>query len=157
MSAPLAVVAGAFVVVAFLAVAFVVGMRRRSLLVHRPIFWISRRWLNPKQMRTAGHPGAYAGIIRHVGRRTGRAYETPVGVMATEDGLLIALPYGRRPSWLQNVLTAGSATIVHEGVTYPVTGPRIVPMAQVLQHFAASDRLAMRILRTDECLRLSSR
>jgi hypothetical protein len=29
-------------------------------------------------MRTEGRPGAYAGIIRTVGRRSGRPYATPV-------------------------------------------------------------------------------
>ncbi len=29
------------------------------------------RLMNPRQMRTAGQPGAYAAVVRHVGRRTG--------------------------------------------------------------------------------------
>jgi len=37
-------------------------------------------------MKTAGTPGAYAGAITHVGRRSGRVYETPVGPFATDDG-----------------------------------------------------------------------
>jgi deazaflavin-dependent oxidoreductase (nitroreductase family) len=157
MTALLAIAAGAIVVVAVIGVVFVVGMRRRWSLVHAPIFWLSRRWLNPRQLRTAGQPGAYAGIIRHVGRTSGRTYDTPVGVVATGDGLLISLPYGRRPSWLQNVLAAGTATVVHEGVSYEVSVPRIVPVSQMLEHLSAGDRLSMRLLRTDECLQLIAR
>jgi deazaflavin-dependent oxidoreductase (nitroreductase family) len=132
-------------------------MRRRSRLVHAPMFWIQKHRVNPNQLRTAGQPGAYAAIIRHVGRRTGRTYETPVGVVAIGDRYLIGLPYGRRPSWLRNVLANGSATIVHEGSSHDVTDPAIVPMAEVEQHIPAFDRHMGRLLGTDECLRLSAR
>jgi hypothetical protein len=39
---------------------------------------VNRRVFNPRQMRSAGTSGAYAGIVRHVGRSSGRPYETPV-------------------------------------------------------------------------------
>ena len=47
--------------------------------------------MNPAQMRTAGTPGAYAGIIRARGRVSGRMIETPVGIIADGDAFLIAL------------------------------------------------------------------
>jgi deazaflavin-dependent oxidoreductase (nitroreductase family) len=155
---PLLAVAGALalivLLVALCGLAFVVGMRRRWAVLHGLIFWVSRRWLNPIQMRSAGRPSAYAGVIRHVGRRSRRDYETPVGIVPVDGGFVIALPYGRRPDWLRNVLGAGTATVVHEGRTVPVTGPGIIPSADVAELFSASDRRAMRLLRTDECLRL---
>jgi hypothetical protein len=62
----------AAVTIALLAFAavFILGMRKKSPVVLRPLFAISRRWLNPWQLRRAGRPGAYASIIRHRGRRT---------------------------------------------------------------------------------------
>ena len=155
MTTLIGIAAAVVLVVVILAVGFVVGMRRRSPLVHRPMFWIQRRWLNPKQMRTAGQRGAYAGIIRHRGRRTGRAYETPVGVVVSGDDFLILLPYGRRSSWLRNVLASGSAEIEHEGGRYDVKDPAIVPMARFHDHFTQSDRILGRLFGTHECLRLT--
>lgn len=70
------------VVVAALALAFVVGWRAKSRLVLGPIVWFSKKVMNPMQMRTAGTPGAYASIIRHRGRISGARYATPVGVVA---------------------------------------------------------------------------
>jgi deazaflavin-dependent oxidoreductase (nitroreductase family) len=142
------------VTIMVLGIAFVLGMRTRSPLLHKPLFWISRRWLNPRQMRTAGRPGAYAGVIRHVGRRSGRRYETPVGTAMTDEAFLVALPYGRRPDWLRNVLAGGSATVVHEGASYLVARPEVIPMTNVLDCFPSRDRFSMRLFRTDECLRL---
>ena len=63
-------------------------------------------------------------VVHHVGRTTGRAYETPIGAVPTDDGFVIALPYGSNTDWLKNVLASGQATIVHDGTSHAVTGPR---------------------------------
>jgi deazaflavin-dependent oxidoreductase (nitroreductase family) len=137
-----------------LAVAFVVGWRAKSGLVLGPIVWLSKRFMNPLQMRTAGAPGAYASIVRHRGRISGTEYETPVGVVADRDAFLVALPYGSRAQWLRNVLAAGSATLVHEGSTYRVDRPELIPLATVADRFCVSDQRQFRWLRVDDCLRL---
>ncbi len=105
-------------------------------------------------MRTAGTPGAYAGIVRHRGRVSGRAYETPVGIIATEDGFLVTLPYGTQASWLRNVLAAGEAEFVTEGATYQVDQPELVPMRDVASRFSAADQRLTRVLAIDACLRV---
>jgi deazaflavin-dependent oxidoreductase (nitroreductase family) len=137
-----------------LAVAFVVGWRAKSGLVLGPIIWFSKKLMNPMQMRSAGTPGAYASIVRHRGRISGTEYETPVGVVADGDALLVALPYGTRAQWLRNVLAAGSATLVHEGTTYHVDRPELVPMTAVAARFSAGDQGMFRWLRVENCLRL---
>jgi deazaflavin-dependent oxidoreductase (nitroreductase family) len=136
------------------AIAYVVGWRAKSGLVLRPIVWMSKKVMNPMQMRTAGTPGAYASIVRHRGRISGTAYETPVGVVADGDAFLVALPYGTRAQWLRNVLAAGSATLVHEGVTYRLDRPELIPMATVADRFSVSDQRMFRWLRVEGCLRL---
>lgn len=139
---------------AALAITFVVGWRRKSGLVLGPIVWMSKKVMNPMQMRSAGTPGAYASIIRHRGRVSGTAYETPIGVVADGDAFLVALPYGSRAQWLRNVLAAGSATLVHEGATYRVDRPELIPMATVADRFSSSDQGLFRWLHVDDCLRL---
>jgi deazaflavin-dependent oxidoreductase (nitroreductase family) len=137
---------------AMMTIAFLLGMRAKSPLVLRPLIALQRAFINPRQMRSAGHPGAYAGVIRHRGRVSGRPYETPVGVVATAEGFLIALPYGSGTNWLQNVLASGSATVVHEGRTYRVERPEIVPMQVARIHFTAADRRSFRWFGTDQAL-----
>lgn len=146
----LALIAG----IAALAAAFVVGWRVKSPLVLRPIIAMSKRFMNPAQMRTAGTPGAYAGIIRHRGRVSGTAYETPIGIVADGGSFLVALPYGTRAQWLRNVLAAGSAELVHEGRTYRVDAPELLPMASVVDRFTPGDQSSFRVLRVDQALRL---
>ncbi len=137
-----------------IALAFIVGWRAKSPLVLKPFIRLQRSIINPRQMRSAGSHGAYAAVIRHRGRISGRPYETPVDALAVDGGFVIALVYGSRTNWLQNVLAAGSATIVHEGTTYMVDQPELVPMELVQSHFPASDRRFFRWLATDQALRI---
>ncbi len=102
------------------------GMRSKSPPVLNAVRRFNRSVSNPRQMATAGSPGAYASVIRHVGRTSGREYETPIGAIATEDGFVVALPYGANADWLKNLLASGSASIVNEGSTYRVDQPEVV-------------------------------
>jgi deazaflavin-dependent oxidoreductase (nitroreductase family) len=151
----LATVAGALLAgLVALALVYVVGMRAKSPLVQDPLIRLQRAVINPRQMRSAGTPGAYASVIRHRGRTSGRSYETPVGVVVADGGFLIALPYGSRTNWLQNVLASGSATIVHEGHTYPVDQPELVPMQEVVSRFTTGDQRSFRWFAVDQALRV---
>jgi hypothetical protein len=61
------------------AIAFMLGMRARSRPLLDAVRRFNRAVANPRQMRSAGTPGAYASVIRHTGRTSGRPYATPVG------------------------------------------------------------------------------
>jgi deazaflavin-dependent oxidoreductase (nitroreductase family) len=155
MLTQLATIAGALLVgLVVIALALLLGMRAKSPLVLKPLIRFQRAIVNPRQMRSAGTPGAYASVIRHRGRVSGRPYETPVGVVVDDDGFVIALPYGSRTNWLQNVLASGSATIVHEGQAYPVDRPEIIAMAAVEARFTAGDRRSFRRYAVDQALRV---
>ncbi len=143
-----------FLGVVVIALVFVLGWRAKSPLVLNPLIRLQRAIINPKQMRSAGTHGAYASVIRHRGRTSGQPYETPVGVVATDDGFLIALMYGSRTNWLQNVLASGSATIVHEGHTYEVDQPALIPMQAVAARFTSSNQQGFRVLHVDQALRV---
>ncbi len=113
---------------------FTLAMRAKFRPVQDAVRRMNRAVVNPRQMETAGRPGAYASVVRHRGRTTGTPYETPVQALPTGDGFVIPLPYGTASDWLKNVLAAGSATIVHEGGTYRVDRPEIVSGAVAERH-----------------------
>lgn len=157
MLSRIAIVVGAvLLVVAVVALTFVIGMRRKSRPVLDAVRRMNRALLNPRQMKSAGTPGAYASIVRHTGRRSGRPYETPVVATPIEGGFVIALPYGRRSDWLRNVLAAGSATIVHEGGEYRVGGPELLAMETAEEWFPEKDRRGHRMFGVDTALRVRS-
>ncbi|MFP3914403.1 MAG: nitroreductase family deazaflavin-dependent oxidoreductase [Actinomycetota bacterium] len=134
----------------FLLVAMRTGNDRALGVIRR----FNRRFMNRRAMKTAGTPGAYASIIRHVGRKSGKPYETPVGVVEAEDGFLITLPYGRNADWLKNVEAAGSAALVHEGRTIPVSSPRVIPARELGRSASRWERFVEGLYRVDLYLHL---
>lgn len=135
-------------------VLFLVSMRMKFRPAQDAVRRINRVTLNPRSMKTAGRPGAYAAVIRHVGRTSGTPYETPVGAVETEDGFIIALPYGTSPDWLKNVLAEGAAIIVNEGSTSRVDHPELVSAAVGNSHYPANDQRTHRLFGIDEFLLL---
>jgi deazaflavin-dependent oxidoreductase (nitroreductase family) len=135
-------------------VVFLRGMRAKSPFVLKAVRTFNGRFANPRQMKTAGKPGAYAGVIRHTGRRSGAVYETPVGPFVTDSGFVIALPYGTTADWVKNVLAAGSATLVTEGRTHQVDQPEIVPLSEVMDAVPDKERWNLRLFGVDQAMRV---
>jgi deazaflavin-dependent oxidoreductase (nitroreductase family) len=65
------------------------------------------------------------GIITHIGRKSGKAYRTPVNVFRAPNGFLIALTYGTQSEWVKNVLAAGECQLKTRGRRYQLTAPTI--------------------------------
>jgi deazaflavin-dependent oxidoreductase (nitroreductase family) len=65
------------------------------------------------------------GVVLHVGRRSGRAYRTPVNVFRTPRGYLLALTYGSGAEWVRNVLAARGCDLVTRGRTERLVSPRL--------------------------------
>lgn len=95
--------------------------------------------------------------VRHVGRRTGRHYATPVGAFRTPDGFAVALTYGSGADWVRNVLADGGATLRHVRGTTVVTAPRVLEGADALALVPAVVRPFLRLIRADEVLQLTAR
>ena len=113
--------------------------------------------LNPAMMRVAGHRFFYAAVIRHVGRRSGTAYATPVVADRVENGFVIPLLYGTRTDWLRNVRAAGHATLQARGETYPVTTPEIIDAATAFPQVPAAHARVWRRLRIEHYLKMTIR
>jgi deazaflavin-dependent oxidoreductase (nitroreductase family) len=133
---------------------FLGGMRAKWPPVIDAVRRLNRNVLNPRQMATAGQPGAFAQILRHTGRTSGKTYETPLGIEPTDDGFVIALVYGNDSQWLRNVLAAGHAEVVRDDVTYAVERPEVVPVDAVIAYFKPSDQRLFGLFGVDRCLRL---
>jgi deazaflavin-dependent oxidoreductase (nitroreductase family) len=132
----------------------VAGMRWQVGPVVDAVRRMNRSVTNPRVMRTAGTAATQTSVIEHVGHRSGRAYETPVDIVDTATGMLIALPYGTRTDWLRNVLAAGSATVVTGGERVEVDRPAIVATADVVDVIPGRTLRTLRLFGVSQCLRL---
>jgi deazaflavin-dependent oxidoreductase (nitroreductase family) len=71
-------------------------------------------------------------VIRHRGRRSGTAYETPVAVVPTTSRaiVMIGLPWGAKTNWARNVVAAGGASLRWRARDIELVRPRIVDGAE---------------------------
>jgi deazaflavin-dependent oxidoreductase (nitroreductase family) len=65
-------------------------------------------------------------VVTHVGRRSGRAYSTPVNLFRHEDRYVIALTYGADSQWVRNVMAAGEAFVLTRGDRLRLVEPQVV-------------------------------
>jgi deazaflavin-dependent oxidoreductase (nitroreductase family) len=94
-------------------------------------------------------------IIEHVGRKSGKAYRTPVNAFRRGDTLTFALTYGPGSEWVRNVLAAGGCTARIGGETLRLIDPRLIHDEQrravppfvrlVLRVLGAADFLELRV------------
>lgn len=143
---------GLIALIAAVGAVFVIGMRTGSPRVLGAIRRMNRAVMNPYQMRSAGKPGAYASIVRHTGRRSGRAFQTPVVAFPSDEGFVIVLPYGTSSDWLRNVMASGTATIVHEGAEHQVDRPEVLPVADAPVEFPPRELRSHRTFGVDQCV-----
>ena len=68
-------------------------------------------------------------VILHRGRRSGRAYRTPLLAFRRERKLVVALLYGTESDWLRN-LRAGGGQVVRKGRAFPVPAPEVVAVSE---------------------------
>lgn len=112
----------------------------------------NRHVTNPIQRRWAGRIPAHA-IIEHVGRRSGRAYRTPVMAFRTPDGGFVFLVgYGTQSDWVRNLLAAGGGTVEHRGRRYQVSDPTLVPAPGGRELLPAPLRLITRLTGSGDVL-----
>jgi deazaflavin-dependent oxidoreductase (nitroreductase family) len=108
----------------------------------------------PLALRSAGKTGSKTALVRHVGRRSGRSYQTPVVAVAHGDEFLIALPYGKRTDWSKNVLASGTATLVVDGRTFELDQPEVIAMARATGYFQPREQRLHRRFRVESALQL---
>lgn len=103
--------------------------------------------LNPLTRRIARSSYGPFAIVRHVGRYSGKSYETPIIARPGEDGFIIELTYGYDVDWHKNVLAAGGCTLIWHGKAHVID--TIEPLDTELGRaaFSPSQQLILRLLR----------
>jgi hypothetical protein len=93
-------------------------------------------------------------ILSHVGRKSGRLYRIPIIAEPTVNGFMIALTYGRKVDWVENVLAKGSCSMVWKNKEYPLLHPEFVDKEIGLAAFPAFFRSGLKMMGIQYYLRL---
>jgi deazaflavin-dependent oxidoreductase (nitroreductase family) len=115
-----------------------IGRRRFDAFQH---------WFNAFFLRFAGSRSLRLyGVVRHRGRRSGRAYATPLIVRPTTDGFVLPLLAGEGADWFQNVRAAGGCVIRWNGREYDVADPVVIDWAAARPWFGRLARIYVTLL-----------
>ena len=116
-----------------------------------PLWWgqINKRVFNPRELKKGDRP-----VLTHVGRSSGKVYETPLDAHRADGGYIFILVYGSKSDWVQNILAAGSATLRKNGQDTQLTNPRLVTKDEAWQQVDPATKEPPDILRISEFLQM---
>lgn len=118
-------------------------IRAAARLVNPPVLVIAgRRWM------------PIVGVLHHRGRRTGRAYATPLGMRPLGDGFVIPRTFSENAAWYQNVQAAGWCVVTWGGADHAVSEPEVVDAATAKTAFPRYEQRLLRLLGIDEFMLL---
>ena len=93
------------------------------------------------------------GVIYHRGRRSGKAFTTPVVVRPTPDGFVVPMPWGESTDWFRNVRAAGGCLIRWKGRDYTLVQPEVIDSTAAKEAFGSQSAALARFGIT-RCLQL---
>jgi deazaflavin-dependent oxidoreductase (nitroreductase family) len=111
---------------------------------HDRIRSFNKHVTNPLLRRFAYSSRGPFAVIRHVGRRSGKPYETTIMVWPVEEGFVIALTYGESVDWYRNILAAERCTLLWHRKVYAVGKPEPIDAKIALPAFPLAFRLILR-------------
>jgi deazaflavin-dependent oxidoreductase (nitroreductase family) len=93
-------------------------------------------------------------LLIHQGRRSGRAYTTPVAARRTPRGFVIPLAFGEAADWSRNVLASGRAEIRWKDRVYVLDNPVVADARSELAAFPLIARPLVRLGLFEQVMRL---
>jgi deazaflavin-dependent oxidoreductase (nitroreductase family) len=113
--------------------------------LRKSFFRVLKHTLNPLTRRLARSSFGPFSVVQHVGRRSGKRYETPIIVAPITGGFVIELTYGPDVDWHKNVLAAGGCTLLWRGKQYAINEIEQVDAETGLSAFPMSQQLILRL------------
>jgi deazaflavin-dependent oxidoreductase (nitroreductase family) len=106
--------------------------------------------LNRATTRVARSGHGPFSLVRHVGRHSGRTYETPVILARVPEGFIAELTFGDHVNWYRNVVAAGGCVVLHHQLAYRVDSIELCDAARGRAAYALPFRVVLTLLRRDE-------
>ncbi len=114
--------------------------------IRKRLLILLKHTLNPLTRRLARTSHGPFAIIQHVGRRSGRQYETPIILGLAADGFVLELTYGPNVDWYRNVQAAGGCTLIWHGKTYHISKLEPLSAERGRSAFPLPARLILRLI-----------
>lgn len=95
---------------------------------------INKRTFNPWSIRKGEYP-----VVTHVGRTSGKAYQTPLDAHPTKTGYVLVARYGPNSDWVRNILAAQAAILRIDGEEHGLDSPRLVVQEEALNALVSDE------------------
>ena len=95
---------------------------------------INKRVFNPREIRRGAYP-----VVQHVGRTSGKSYETPLDAFPTKTGYVLVARYGPRSDWVRNILAGGTATLRVGDEEHVLDSPHLVSQREALDALVSEE------------------
>lgn len=114
-------------------------------------WWLGliQRRLNPWTLDLARAGRGPFSLVRHVGRRSGKTFETPVILGEADGGFVAELTYGPGVNWYRNIV-AGGGEVLHRGRWYRIVAVEPYPAERGRRAFGAAAGMVLTVLRRRE-------
>ncbi|MEV1131799.1 nitroreductase family deazaflavin-dependent oxidoreductase [Agromyces sp. NPDC049794] len=114
--------------------------------------WLTtiKHTLNPLVLRLARRGAGPFSLVRHVGRKSGASYETPLILARVPDGFIAELTYGPGVNWYRNIVAAGRCVVVWRGRECAIDGIEPFPTDAGRRAFGVPASWLLRLLRRRE-------
>lgn len=119
--------------------------RNRDALLSNGTFRTILKRYNQLTRWSSGTPLSGHGLLSHVGRRSGRSYQTSLGISEYGDGFLVPLTYGPRTDWYRNLHAAQGGTLAWKGHRYPIERPEIVSGLAPMRAWPLPSRILLQL------------
>lgn len=111
--------------------------------------------VNPWMVRIAGRVPPWV-VLHHVGRRSGKAYNTPLVAFAArpehEIVAVLPLPWGSGTDWARNTMSAGTVRLTRGGTDFVVKDVRLVPAYEAVGWLASVPSMLLSAAGIENCL-----
>jgi deazaflavin-dependent oxidoreductase (nitroreductase family) len=118
--------------------------------VKKGFLWILKNTLNRLTLRMARSGRGPFSLVRHVGRKTGAFYETPLILAPVSKGFIAELTYGPDVAWYRNVIAAGNCVIIFKGAEHPIAAIEPCTTQDGLNAFGYPAAFLLKLLRRHE-------
>jgi deazaflavin-dependent oxidoreductase (nitroreductase family) len=87
---------------------------------------INKQVTNKVLIHISGRKSGHFAILSHTGRKSGKLYRIPIIAEPFKDGFVIALTYGKKVDWYENVMAKGGCSIRWKNQDYQLINPEFI-------------------------------
>jgi len=115
---------------------------------------INKHVTNKLLIHICGKRFGHFAILTHAGRKSGRLYRIPIIAEPVSGGFVIALTYGKKVDWYENVQAKGGCSLHWKNKDYDLTHPHFIEKEAGLLAFPGIFRSGLKKMGIEYFLKL---